>query len=98
MGKPLNIYNLAKNLGIIKSKINPNYHFKHKVVGLQPGEKLHETIVDKKESVKKYSNEILLIKNKYNKRNKFLKLFNNLVSNYKNKKKTFSVFVKYKKI
>ena len=38
MGKPLNIYNLAKNLGIIKSKINPNYHFKHKVVGLQPGE------------------------------------------------------------
>ena len=53
MGKPLNIYNLAKNLGIIKSKINPNYHFKHKVVGLQPGEKLHETIVDKKESVKK---------------------------------------------
>ena len=29
-----------------------------------PGEKLHETIVDKKEIVKKYSNEILLVKNK----------------------------------
>ena len=36
MGKPLNIFNLAKNLGKIKSKINPNYHFKYQVIGLQP--------------------------------------------------------------
>ena len=47
MGRPLNIFRLAKDLGKIKSKINPNYQFRYEVIGLQPGEKLHETIVDK---------------------------------------------------
>ena len=83
MGKPLNIFNLAKNLGKIKSKINPNYHFKYQVIGLQPGEKLHETIVDKKEVVSKHNDEILLVKNKYNKKNDFIKIYNNLILDYK---------------
>ena len=87
MGKPLNIFKLAKNLGKIKSKINPNYHFKYNIIGLMPGEKLHETIVDKKEIVKKYSNEILLVKNKKNKINNFKNLFNSLVVNYKKQNK-----------
>ena len=87
MGKPLNIFKLAKNLGKIKSKINPNYHFKYNVIGLMPGEKLHETIVDEKEIVKKYSNEILLVKNKKNKINNFKNLFNSLVVNYKKQNK-----------
>ena len=51
MGRPLNIFRLAKDLGKIKSKINPNYQFRYEVIGLQPGEKLHETIVDKKEII-----------------------------------------------
>ena len=83
MGKPLNIFRLAKNLGKIKSRINPNYNFRYEIIGLQPGEKLHETIVDKKEIVSKHNNEILLVKNKYNKKGNFLKLYNNLILNYK---------------
>ena len=87
MGKPLNIFKLAQNLGKIKSKINPNYQFKYNIIGLMPGEKLHETIVDKKEIVKKYSNEILLVKNKKNKINNFKNLFNSLIVNYKKQNK-----------
>ena len=99
MGKPLNIYRLAKNLGKIKSKINPNYHFRSEVIGLQPGEKLHETIVDKKEIIKKYNKEILLVKNKDNKNN-FLKLLTNLLRNYKkqNEKELFDCLSRIGKI
>ena len=42
MGRPLNIFRLAKDLGKIKSKINPNYQFRYEVIGLQPGEKLRD--------------------------------------------------------
>ncbi len=83
MGKSLNIFKLAKNLGKIKSRINPNYHFQHKIIGLQPGEKLHETIVDKKEIVSKHSDEIFLVKSKYKRKSNFVKLYNNLILNYK---------------
>ena len=38
MGRPLNIFRLGKDLGKIKSKINPNYQFRYEVIGLQPGE------------------------------------------------------------
>ena len=37
MGKPLNILSLAKDLGRIKTRINPNYKFEFKEIGLQPG-------------------------------------------------------------
>ena len=49
MGKPINILQLAQNLGKIKMKLNNNYIFKYKEIGLQPGEKLKETLKDKKE-------------------------------------------------
>ncbi|WP_435114236.1 SDR family NAD(P)-dependent oxidoreductase [Candidatus Pelagibacter bacterium nBUS_36] len=82
MGKPLNILNLARNLARIKSRINPNYKFKYSVIGLQPGEKLHETIVDKKESKKKYNNEIFLVNSKMKKNTNFIKYYQNLRLNY----------------
>ena len=78
MGKPLNILNLAKNLGKIKSRINPHYNFKYEIIGLQPGEKLHETIVDNNESKKRYNDEIFLVKNKEIGDSNFLKYYNSL--------------------
>ena len=75
MGKPLNILNLAKNLGEIKSRINPNYNFKYKIIGLQPGEKLHETIFDSREVKSKANNEIFLVKSKIKMKNDFIKYY-----------------------
>ena len=34
-------------LGKLKSKINSNYKFRYQITGLNPGEKLHENLVDK---------------------------------------------------
>ena len=78
MGKPLNILNLAKNLGKIKSRINPHYNFKYEIIGLQPGEKLHETIVDNNEAKKRFNDEIFLVKNKKIGDSDFLKYYNSL--------------------
>ena len=64
MGKPINILKLAKNLGKIKMKLNNNYIFKYKEIGLQPGEKLKETLKDKKETIRKISKEIFMVYNK----------------------------------
>ena len=96
MGKPLNILDLAKDLGKIKSKINPSYKFKYVEVGLQPGEKLHETIVDKKEMRKRLNNEIFVIKRKKNRTMNFGILYNSLVKCYQkmNKKELTSILIK----
>ena len=96
MGKPLNILDLAKDLGKIKSKINPSYKFKYVEVGLQPGEKLHETIVDKKEMRKRLNNEIFVIKRKKNRTMNFGILYNSLVECYQkmNKKELTSILIK----
>ena len=64
MGKPINILQLAKNLAKIKIKIKNDYSFEYKEIGLQPGEKLKETLKDKKEVLKKINNEIFMVKNK----------------------------------
>ena len=98
MGKPLNILNLAKDLGKIKSKINPNYNFKYKEVGLQPGEKLHENIVDKKENIKKFNNEIFLVRRKQKIKLNFSIIYENLRKYYEemNKKKLLINLVKIK--
>lgn len=64
MGKPVNIFQLAKNLAKIKNKINPFYKFNYIETGLQSGEKLHETLVDDKETKEKFSNEIFIIRKK----------------------------------
>ena len=66
MGKPINIFQLAKDLAKIKNKINPFYVFDYKEIGLQPGEKLHETLVDNKEIKLKLSDEIFYVKGKIN--------------------------------
>ena len=82
MGKPINILKLAKNLGKIKMKLNNNYIFKYKEIGLQPGEKLKETLKDKKETIRKISKEIFMVYNKYQKINKFKFYFEKLKDNY----------------
>ena len=53
-------------MGEIKSKINPSYNFRYKIVGLKPGEKIHETIVDNKEIKTNINNEIFLLKVRLN--------------------------------
>lgn len=98
MGKPLNILSLAKDLGRIKSRINPNYKFEFIEIGLQPGEKLHETIVDKNEIRKRYNDEIFfIIKNKKNKLD-FDALYNKIVLCYNelNEKKMIKTLMKIK--
>jgi FlaA1/EpsC-like NDP-sugar epimerase len=82
MGKPINILELAKNLGKIKKKLNNNYVFKYKEIGLQPGEKLKETLKDKKENLKKISNEIFMAYNKKQNNDKFQIFFENLKANF----------------
>ena len=82
MGKPINILKLAKNLGKIKMKLNNNYIFKYKEVGLQPGEKLKETLKDKKETIKKINKEIFIVYSKYKKSDKFKLYFEKLKDNY----------------
>ena len=82
MGKPVNILQLAKNLAKIKIKINNDYNFTYKEIGLQPGEKLKETLKDKKEVLKKISNEIFMVKNKNKNINKFQIYFDKLKVNF----------------
>ena len=92
MGKPLNILKLAKKLGEIKSKINPSYNFRYKIVGLKPGEKIHETIVDDKEIKTKINNEIFFVKSKVKLNENFIKNLKNLLDTYKeqSEKKLFN--------
>ena len=87
MGKPINILKLAKNLGKIKMKLNNNYIFRYKEIGLQPGEKLKETLKDKKETLRKINNEIFMVYNKKPKTNKFQIYFEKLKINFFQSKK-----------
>ncbi len=82
MGKAINILKLAKNLGRIKKKLNNNYDFKYKEIGLQPGEKLKETLKDKKETLKKINNEIFIVSNKTQNISKFEIYFESLKKNF----------------
>ena len=82
MGKPVNILQLAKNLAKIKTKINNDYKFEFKEIGLQPGEKLNETLKDKKEALKKISNEIFMVNNKNKNLDKFEIYFKKLRENF----------------
>ena len=82
MGKPINILQLAKNLAKIKIKIKNDYSFEYKEIGLQPGEKLKETLKDKKEVLKKINNEIFMVKNKNKNINKFQVYFDKLKASF----------------
>ena len=87
MGKPLNILRLAQKLGKLKSKINSNYKFRYQITGLNPGEKLHENLVDKNEIKSKLNKEIFFVKSKFNKRFNFNTYFEKLVFLYKKQQK-----------
>ena len=87
MGKPINILNLAKNLGKIKMKLNNKYVFKYKETGLKPGEKLTETLKDDKESLRRVSKEIFMVYNKKSNIKKFSFYFEKLKDNFFKSKK-----------
>ena len=89
MGKPINIFNLAKNLAKLKVNFNPNYKFKYAVTGLQPGEKLKETLKGKGEVLKMLNNEIFEVSQNYQTKELFNLYYKNLVTKYNefNKKK-----------
>ena len=82
MGKPVNILQLAKNLAKVKTKINNDYNFEYREIGLQPGEKLNETLKDKKEILKKVSNEIFMVNYKNKNLDKFQIYFEKLKKNF----------------
>ena len=87
MGKPINILDLAKNLGKIKMKLNNNYIFKYKETGLKPGEKLNETLKDDREILKKINKEIFMVYNKKSNIRKFEVYFEKLKDNFLRSKK-----------
>jgi FlaA1/EpsC-like NDP-sugar epimerase len=99
MGKPINIFKLAKNLAAIKTKLNSSYKFKYMEVGLRPGEKLTETLKGNKETIKKINNEIFIVNNKNNNHYMFQKYYNELKSNYYKvqKEKTVNLLKKLSK-
>jgi len=99
MGKPINIFDLAKNLAKIKMKLNPNYKFEYKEIGLQPGEKLNETLKDKSEVIKKINKEIFVVKNKKKINVDFKKSYEELNLYYSslNKKKLMTCLKKISK-
>tara|TARA_E500000178_G_scaffold66773_1_gene64061 strand:- start:3114 stop:4925 length:1812 start_codon:yes stop_codon:yes gene_type:complete len=100
MGKPLNILNLAKSLGMIRTKINPNYIFRYQITGLKPGEKLYETIVDDKEIKTRFNNEIFFVRNKINKIFNFVKFYQKLIFTFEkqNEKELLKQLVKIKNL
>jgi FlaA1/EpsC-like NDP-sugar epimerase len=95
MGKPINIFKLAKNLAKIKTNLNSNYKFKYKEIGLRPGEKLKETLLGKKESIKRINKEMFLVNNKNKKSSSFEKYYDQLnISYFKTNQKKLFYFLK----
>ena len=99
MGKSLNILKLAKSLGNIKSRINPNYKFRYEITGLKPGEKLHETIIDDNEIKTRLNKDIFFVKSKINMKIDFMENYKNLNSAYQkfDKKRLFKELSRIKK-
>ena len=64
MGKPINIFNLATQIGNLKKRINPFYNYKIIETGLKPGEKLHEKLLSQNEKIIYKDNLISVIENK----------------------------------
>ena len=87
MGKPINIFNLASNLARLKIKLNPNYKFQYEEIGLFPGEKLRETLIDKSEKIKKINKEIFVVSKKSKINKNFDHLYKELNFYYLNMKK-----------
>ena len=65
MGEPIKIADLANQM-IVLAGLKPNIDIKVKVIGLRPGEKLHEILVTEHESLAPTSHESIFITNPKN--------------------------------
>ena len=99
MGKPINIFELAKSLAKIKTNLNSSYKFKYKETGLRPGEKLRETLKSNNEHILKINEEMFLVDNKNKKNNNFEANFKKLKNSYylANKNKITDILKKISK-
>ena len=82
MGKPVNIYQVAKKLGQFKSTLDKNYKFKITKIGLKKNEKLHEILFDKKETKHKLSKNFFYVSRQNFDFQKFYKLLKKLENTY----------------
>ena len=96
MGKPINIYQVAKKLGLLKEKLNSNYKFQHQEIGLRKNEKLHEILFDRKETKHKINKNLFYVTRKKINNEIFIKHFKNLENIYKkgNDQETIKVLKK----
>jgi FlaA1/EpsC-like NDP-sugar epimerase len=96
MGKPINIYQVAKKIGLLKEKLNSNYKFKHQEIGLRKNEKLHEILFDRKERKHKINKNLFYVTRKKINNEIFIKYFKNLENIYKkgNDQETIKVLKK----
>jgi FlaA1/EpsC-like NDP-sugar epimerase len=62
MGEPIKIFDLANQM-IMLAGLKPNIDIKIEVIGLRPGEKLHEILVTEHESLASTSHESIFITN-----------------------------------
>ena len=70
MGKPIKIMNIINSLIKMKKKIEPNYIFKIKEIGLIKGEKLNEQLTINKKLIKTNNKDISIVTDpKYEKEN-----------------------------
>jgi FlaA1/EpsC-like NDP-sugar epimerase len=83
MGKPINIYQVAKKIGLLKEKLDTNYKFKHCEIGLRKNEKLHEILFDRKEKRHKINKNLFYVTRKKFDDKKFIEFFSNLENIYK---------------
>jgi UDP-N-acetylglucosamine 4,6-dehydratase len=82
MGKPINIYQVAKKIGLLKQKLDPSYKFKHHETGLRKNEKLHEILFDRNEKKHKINKNIFYVSRKRFDGDKFIKFYNKLEAAY----------------
>ena len=96
MGKPINIYQVAKKLGLLKEKLNSNYKFQHQEIVLRKNEKLHEILFDRKEKKHKINKNLFYVTRKKINNEIFIKHFKNLENVYKkgNDQETIKVLKK----
>ena len=96
MGKPINIYQVAKKIGLLKEKLNSNYKFQHEEIGLRKNEKLHEILFDRKETRHKINKNLFYVTRKKINNEIFIQHFKNLENVYKkgNDQETIKVLKK----
>ena len=83
MGKPINIFQLARKLGQLKKDLDPNYKMKFIETGLKKNEKLHEKLFEKNETLLKVDKDIFYVSKRKLDIKKFDSLFFEFEKNYK---------------